>query len=89
MLLFLNKRDVFDEKKLYSPLAQCFKEYTGAEDKYEASNYIWEQFGKQNKSGRALYVHFTCAKDSENVHIMFDVVCDTIVHSNMLEVGFE
>ena len=89
MLLVLNKRDVFDETDLYSPLSRCFKEYTGAEDKYEASSYILNQFGKQNKSGTALNMHFTCAKDSENVHILFNVVYDTIVHSNMPKVGLE
>ena len=89
MLLFLNKKDIFDEKVLYSPLTTCFKEYTGAQDKYEASHYISEQFSKQNKSERPLYCHYTCAKDSDNVHTMFDVVCNTIAHSNMEELGFQ
>ena len=89
MLLFLNKKDVFDEKILYSPLTQCFEEYTGAEDKYEAANYIFEQFSKQNKSRESLYLHYICAKDSSNVHIMFDVVCDIVMHSNMKDIGFE
>ena len=89
MMLFLNKKDVFDEKILYAPLCQCFREYTGADNKYEASNYIWEQFSKQNKSKRQLYMHFTCAKDTSNVHVVFDVVCDTIIHTSMKEVGFE
>ena len=85
MLLFLNKKDVFDEKILYSPLSQCFEEYAGADNKYEASNYVVEQFFKQNKSEKALYWHFTCAKDSEHIHLLFDVVCDTILHSNIKE----
>ena len=88
MLLFLNKKDVFDEKISYSPLTQCFKEYTGAEDKYETSDYIRSQFCKQKKSDRPLYLHFTCAKDTRNVHILFDVVCDAIVSLNLKQVGF-
>ena len=88
MLLFLNKKDVFDEKILYSPLTQCFEEYTGAENKYEASKYISEQFSKQNRSERLLYTHLTCAKDPENVHILFDVVCDKITDSIMTSMGF-
>ena len=88
LLLFLNKKDVFDEKIVYSPLTQCFSEYTGANEKYEASNYVWQQFANQNKCNRGLYLHFTCAKDSQNINIVFDVVVDTIIHANMREAGF-
>ena len=87
MLLFLNKKDVLEEKISYSPLTQCFKEYKGAENMDEASRYIWEQFAKQKKSERGLYLHFTCAKDPGNVHILFDVVCDTIIQSNLKYAG--
>ena len=89
MLLFLNKKDVFDEKIVYSPITKCFPEYTGADDKYEASNYIWQQFGKQNMCNRGLYFHFVNAKDTQNINIVFDVVVDTIVHSSMSELGFQ
>ena len=91
MLLFLNKKDVFEEKILYSPITQCFPDYTGAaaDDKYEASNYIWKQFASQNTSNRGLYFHFTNAKDTQNINIVFDVVVDTIINSNMSELGFQ
>ena len=82
-VLFLNKKDVFDEKIVYSPLTQCFSEYTGADNKYEASNYVWEQFTNQNKSRREIYMHYTCAKDSQNIHVVFDVVVNIIIVANM------
>ena len=89
MLLFLNKKDVFDEKILYSSLTMCFPCYTGADDKYEAANYIWQQFSAQNKCKRGLYFHFTNAKDTSNINIVFDVVVDTIISSSMNELGFQ
>ena len=91
MLLFLNKKDVFEEKIVYSPITQCFPDYTGtsADDKYEASNYIWKQFASKNTCNRGLYFHFTNAKDTQNINIVFDVVVDTIINSNMSELGFQ
>ena len=79
-MLFLNKKDVLAEKLVYSPLVKCFKDYTGGDDQYKASDYIWEQFHKENKfPNRQLYFHFTCAKDTENIHFVFDMVVDTIM----------
>ena len=88
LLLFLNKKDVFDEKIVYTPLTQCFAEYTGTDDKCEASKYVMEQFANQNQCNRGLYEHYTCAKNTQNINIVFEVVVDTIVHSNMRAVGF-
>ena len=88
LLLFLNKRDVFDEKIAYSPLNQCFAGYTGADDINEATDYIWQQFENQ-KHGRGLYAHFTCAKDSHNVKVVFDVVVDKILGSTLSQLGLE
>ena len=89
MLLFLNKKDVFDEKIVYSPLNQCFAEYTGENNKFEASDYIWKRFTNLNQCDRGLYLHFTSAKDSQNINIVFDVVVDIIIHSNMTKLGFQ
>ena len=87
-VLFLNKKDVFDEKIVYSPLNHCFPGYDAGTDKYKASEYISEQFTNENKSKRRLYVHYTCAKDTKSVHVVFDVVVDTIINKNMKESNF-
>ena len=87
MLLFLNKKDVFDEKILYSSLTKCFPCYTGADDKYEAANYICQQFWAQNNCKRGLYFHFTNAKDTSNINIAFNVVERTIISVNTKELG--
>ena len=73
MLLFLNKKDVFDEKIVYARITQCFPEYTGADDKFEASNYIWKQFAAQNTCNRGIYFHFTNAKDTQNINIVLRI----------------
>ena len=87
MLLFLNKKDVFEEKILHSPLTQCFEEYTGAQEKDEAAAYISQQFALQNHVDRAVYRHFICAKDSKNISVVFDTVTDIISRTTLRDLG--
>ena len=87
MLLFLNKKDVFDDKILYSPLNQCFETYNGTNDKDEAAQYISDQFIEQNRTGRDVYCHFTCAQDSENISVVFNAVSDIITRKILIDIG--
>ena len=87
MILFLNKRDVFDEKIKYSLLTQCFETYSGSNEKNEAAAYVSQQFGLQNHVEREVYRHFTCAKDSQNISVVFEAVTDVIKRSSLKDVG--
>ena len=79
MLLFLNKKDVFYEKIVYSPITQCFPEYNEAREDFElAANYIQQQFRKRNRQKRNIYSHFTNAKDTQNIIVVCDVLVDII-----------
>ena len=88
MLLFLNKKDVFDEKITHSPLTQCFDTYKGdAYDKHEAAAFISQQFGLQNHVEREVYRHFTTAKDAQNISVVFDAITDVICRTAMKDIG--
>lgn len=87
MILFLNKKDLFEEKIEKYPLTTCFADFKGQSNYSEASMYIRQQFEALNLSGnrktreREIYTHFTCATDTTNVRFVFDVVSDVLVSS--------
>ena len=77
-LLFLNKKDVFDEKILYSPITNCFPDYDGGNDKHSAAMYVRQKYRSQNKCDREVYCHYTNAKDTQTVKVIYQVMLDTI-----------
>ncbi|CAF0888625.1 unnamed protein product [Brachionus calyciflorus] len=89
IILFLNKKDLFMEKIKHSPLKICFPEYAGHNTYDHTSLYIKSKFEELNKSPqhKEIYVHFTCATDTENIKFVFDSVTDIIIKNNLKDCG--
>ncbi|XP_041748677.1 guanine nucleotide-binding protein G(i) subunit alpha-2 [Coregonus clupeaformis] len=89
IILFLNKKDLFEEKITCSPLSICYPEYTGANKYDEAASYIQTKFEDLNKKKdtKEIYTHFTCATDTKNVQFVFDAVTDVIIKNNLKDCG--
>ncbi|CAI9734258.1 nucleotide-binding G(i) subunit alpha [Octopus vulgaris] len=89
IMLFLNKKDLFEDKIKNSPLTTCFPEYEGGNTYEESAAYIQLQFENLNKrkEEKEIYTHFTCATDTNNVQFVFDVVTDVIIKNNLKDCG--
>lgn len=78
IIVFLNKRDLFDEKIKVKDLTVCFPEYTGGKNYNKGIEFVTDKFLEKNKNkNRQLFVNPTCATDTENGTI-------SLVYSNTL-----
>ncbi|XP_055001381.1 guanine nucleotide-binding protein G(o) subunit alpha isoform X3 [Sorex araneus] len=88
IILFLNKKDIFQEKILRSPLTLCFPEYAGPQAFSDAVTYIQAQYESRNRSAhKEVYTHVTCATDTNNIQFVFDAVTDVIIAKNLRGCG--
>ncbi|CAG5119601.1 unnamed protein product [Candidula unifasciata] len=87
VILFLNKKDLLEEKIMHSHLVDYFPEFDGP--KKEASTareFILKMFVELNPDpDKIIYSHFTCATDTENIRFVFAAVKDTILQLNLKE----
>lgn len=89
MILFLNKRDLFETKVEEVPLTVCpaFADYQG-NGYQEGCDYITKCFVDQNKNPeKEIYPHITCAIDTDVIHKVFDNVKETIIRKSLEECG--
>lgn len=89
MILFLNKRDLYEEKIRRVPLTKCFPEYTGPGDIDSTIKYIQYQFELQNTTypKKPIYAHTTTATDTENIDRVFTAVKDSVLRRALDEAG--
>ncbi|KAJ8035822.1 Guanine nucleotide-binding protein G(q) subunit alpha [Holothuria leucospilota] len=87
VILFLNKKDLLEEKILHSHLVDYFPSYDGPpRDATAAREFILKMFVELNPdSDKIIYSHFTCATDTENIRFVFAAVKDTILQLNLKE----
>jgi len=88
-ILFLNKKDVFDEKIVNIPITVCFEEYKGRQSSTESLNYIRDQFESKNANPkeRQLFCHVTQATDRGNVKKVFRDVQQIVVQWSLQHSG--
>jgi len=90
-ILFLNKRDIFQDKIKTVPLTvcPCFKSYTGPNNYEAGCKVIEEAFHAKNKNpDKLIYVHVTCATDVNNMKVVLSAVNDIIIRGRLGAAGF-
>ena len=89
--MFLNKKDVLEEKLPYSPVKDYFPEYDGPESDYDATiQFFTDKFEEMNEeANRSVFTHATCATDTENIKIVDVVVQNIILQIIMKDSGLQ
>jgi len=90
IILFLNKKDLFAEKLKQVDLNVCFPMYNGGNDYEEAVSYIQKKFQEKNENNRReIFVHQTCATDTNSIKVIFSAVMDIALRACFQELGFD
>jgi hypothetical protein len=94
MLLFLNKKDLFEDKitKVHIGDVPDFKDFgteMGSDNYYTAGcDYFLGKFKAENEDkDKMIYSHVTCATDTENVAVVFNACKDVILRGMMADDG--
>ena len=94
IILFLNKKDLFEEKIPRSHIGDYFSGYKGERgDADFALRFMSEMFQDifsescRADEGRTLFLHLTCATDTENIKRVFQNVKSTILQKNINELN--
>ena len=96
-VLFLNKKDVLEQKiRDGVKVSKYFPEYIGPEGDYDSiMEYISDEFALRNRRStkaeyeeeRALYIHQTCATDTQNILVVFGMVKEIILNNIFSQIG--
>jgi len=90
VILFLNKRDLF-ELKVSKPgyMATYLEDYKGDTDLEEATKYMMNKFLNvlPDEKRKAVNVHITCATDKDNVFKVFNDVKEILIRQAMSKSG--
>jgi len=91
IMLFLNKKDLFQTKILSSNISAVseFSNYYGPKGDYDSGvEYFMEKFLEVNEDpSRAIYTHVTCATDTNNVEFVWASCKDIILQQNIGDSG--
>ncbi|KAI3415853.1 G protein alpha subunit, variant 2 [Globodera pallida] len=88
IILFMNKKDLFAEKIKFISIRSCFKEYDGPQTYDDSIAYIRSKYEALNANHRkTVYVHQTCATDTDQVQLILDSVISMIIQTNLHKSG--
>ncbi|KAH7711299.1 guanine nucleotide-binding protein G(z) subunit alpha-like protein [Aphelenchoides avenae] len=89
MILFLNKKDLFEEKIKRVPVRKYFPNFKYKNDYRNATVYIAKKFEKQvaNRQVKNIYTHLTCAQDTSQMQFLTTTISDMIISAALKSTG--
>ncbi|KAK3723793.1 hypothetical protein QZH41_007102 [Actinostola sp. cb2023] len=87
LILFLNKQDLFKDKLSTSDLSECFPDYAGGTDYEKAVSYVKKQFMIRKPENKQIYVHVTCATDTDPMKTVLQNVFEILVEINLKKIA--
>jgi len=88
LILFLNKKDLFEQKIKEVNITPAFPDYKGLQEFEPAVAHIRTKYMEINKNpDRKVTPHLTCATDTENIKIIFNAVKSTVLSSALKATG--
>ncbi|CAD5222644.1 unnamed protein product [Bursaphelenchus okinawaensis] len=88
MILFLNKKDLFMDKIQKTSIKIAFPEYKGPNTYDDQVKFIEEKFeGLNANPDKTIYMHQTCATDTNQVQMILDSCIDLIIQANLQGCG--
>jgi hypothetical protein len=91
MILFLNKRDLFEKKFVLQGIPMDEIKFPGAPPPHDAKAclaFIEKLFLARNHKKKKIYVHATTATDPDNIKKVFDATKNIILVASMNASGF-
>ena len=87
IVLFLNKKDIFQRKITKVPLIDYFPDYTGGRDYNRATDFIKQKFLGLNVNKLQIYPYLTEATDTTNINLVFAAVKETVLANSLKQSG--
>uniref|UniRef100_A0A6A7G6L3 GPA1 n=1 Tax=Hirondellea gigas TaxID=1518452 RepID=A0A6A7G6L3_9CRUS len=88
LILFLNKKDLLEEKLKLTQFCHSFPEYKGNNSYESCSEYIRQMFlSTVTNPNKFIYTHFTCATDESKILRQLFISLKTIVVEASLQAG--
>lgn len=88
IILFFNKRDLYEKKVKKIPISQFFPDFQGKEKSVSAGVKFFDQkFRAQVKIKRTITLHVTCATDTNQMKVIISSVVDKALTNSIKSAG--
>jgi len=89
IILFLNKKDLFEEQIKKVDLNVCFPTYKGGKDAKSALDFIrWKFRSMVKDKDKEIYIKETTATDPKNMEHILNSVYEIVLRQNLTQSGF-